>query len=196
MFHTGLLVILDSGFYVLKAIIELRKRGIYASALIKKRQYWRWYIRGDKVKEHFDNLEVGATDSWEGCLDDVPFHVYAMKEPNYVMKLMSAYGANARTGCMVSWTQCGCLLVSLPKGKNSRMGTWLTENVITRNTSAANVPKRSGPTADALQECIYVVIVIQIMLISLLQQVPTTIKLTSRIFELSCFHSFALTFEI
>ena len=36
IFNLGFMVILDSGFCVLKAIIELRKRGVFASALIKK----------------------------------------------------------------------------------------------------------------------------------------------------------------
>ena len=36
-FHIGMFVILDSGFCVLRAIIELKKRGVFASALIKKK---------------------------------------------------------------------------------------------------------------------------------------------------------------
>ena len=31
-------------------------------------------------------------------MEEVPFHVYAMKEPDYVMSLMSTYGTNLRTG--------------------------------------------------------------------------------------------------
>jgi hypothetical protein len=31
-------------------------------------------------------------------LDNVLFHVFAMKEPDYVMKLMSTYGMNKRVG--------------------------------------------------------------------------------------------------
>ena len=31
-------------------------------------------------------------------MDEVNFHVYAMKEPDYVMSLMSTYGTNLRTG--------------------------------------------------------------------------------------------------
>ena len=27
-------------------------------------------------------------------MHDIPFHIYAMKEPDYVMKLMSTYGTN------------------------------------------------------------------------------------------------------
>ena len=36
IFHKGYVVILDSGFCVLKGIIELRKKGVFASALINK----------------------------------------------------------------------------------------------------------------------------------------------------------------
>ena len=36
IFHKGYVVILDSGFCVLKAIIKLRKKGIFARTLIKK----------------------------------------------------------------------------------------------------------------------------------------------------------------
>ena len=97
IFHLGFVFILDSGFCVLKGNVELRKKGVFASALIKKR-YWLKYIRGDKVKEHFNDKEVGDADSWGGKLEDVPFHVLAMKEPDYVMSLMSTYGTNAQDG--------------------------------------------------------------------------------------------------
>ena len=60
------LVILDSGFCVLKAIIELRKIGIFASAVIKKRKYWPKLIPGDKIKEHFKNCIVGDVDARSG----------------------------------------------------------------------------------------------------------------------------------
>ena len=76
----------------------MRKKGVFASALIKKRRYWLKYIRGEEVKEHFNDKEVGDADSWGGKLEDVPFHVFAMKEPDYVMLLMSTYGTNARDG--------------------------------------------------------------------------------------------------
>ena len=31
-------------------------------------------------------------------MEEVPFHVYAMKEPDYVMSLMSTYGTNLQAG--------------------------------------------------------------------------------------------------
>ena len=39
LYNSGKLVILDSGFCVLQGLIELRKGGVFASAVIKKRQY-------------------------------------------------------------------------------------------------------------------------------------------------------------
>ena len=93
----GKVVILDSGFCVLKGIVELKKRGVYASALIKKRRYWPKYIPGDVIKAHFSTKPVGAADSMAGVLEEVPFHVYCMKEPDYTMMLMSTYGTNSTT---------------------------------------------------------------------------------------------------
>ena len=98
IFHLGFVVILDSGFCVLKGIVELPKKGVFASALIKERRYWLKYIRGDEVKEHFNDKEVGDANSWGGKLEDVLFHVFVMKEPDYVMSLMSTYGTNVRDG--------------------------------------------------------------------------------------------------
>ena len=94
IYHKGFVVILDSGFCVLKGITELRKKGVFASALIKKWRYWPKYIKGDEIKAHFDDKNVVDMDSWVGTFDNIPFHVYAMKEPNYVISLMSTYGTN------------------------------------------------------------------------------------------------------
>ena len=94
IFARGNVVILDSGFCVLKGIVELKKHGVYTSTLIKKRKYWPKYIKGDAIKQHFNEKAVGDCDSWKGKMEEVPFHVYSMKEPDYVMSLMSTYGTN------------------------------------------------------------------------------------------------------
>ena len=39
IFGKGMVIILNRGFCVLKGIVELKKRGVYASALIKKRKF-------------------------------------------------------------------------------------------------------------------------------------------------------------
>ena len=43
-------------------------------------------------------LGTGGCDSWKGTMEEVPFQVYAMKEPDYVMSLMSTYGTNQHSG--------------------------------------------------------------------------------------------------
>ena len=69
IFHMAKIVVLDSGFCVLRALVELRKRGVFAHALIKKRKYWPKYIKGDEIKAHFEGLEVGTADAIKGTLD-------------------------------------------------------------------------------------------------------------------------------
>ena len=98
IFTRGNLVILDSGFCVLKGIVELKKCGVYASALIKRRKYWPKYIKGNVIRDHFKDNNVGDCNSWKGSMEEVPLHVYAMKEPDYVMSLMSTYGINQHSG--------------------------------------------------------------------------------------------------
>lgn len=98
LWGTSKVVVLDSGFCVLKGLVELRKKGVFASALIKKRRYWPKYIPGDEIKKHFEEKEVGVVDCWGGELDGTKFHVQCMKEPEYVMSLMTTYGTSSRFG--------------------------------------------------------------------------------------------------
>ena len=67
------IVILDSSFYVLRALVDLRKKGVFAHALIKKRKYWYKHITCDEIKAFFDGLKVGTTDTIKATLDQVPF---------------------------------------------------------------------------------------------------------------------------
>jgi hypothetical protein len=66
------------------------------AALIKKRRYWPKWIPGNVILAHFADKNVEDVDALPGMLDDVPFHVFEMKEPDCVMKLMSTYGMNER----------------------------------------------------------------------------------------------------
>ena len=77
---TGKLVVLDSGFCVLQGLVELKKKGVYAHALIKKR-YWPKHVRGHDIIAHFAEKKVGETDAIHGELDGIPFYLYGMKEP-------------------------------------------------------------------------------------------------------------------
>ena len=98
LFGKAMVDILDSGFFVLKGIVELKKRGINGSAWIKKRKCWPKYIKGDVIRQHFEEKAVGSCNSWKGNIEEVPFHVYAMKESDYVMSLMLTYRTNLQSG--------------------------------------------------------------------------------------------------
>ena len=98
LWSAGKVVVLDSGFCVLKGIVELKKKGVFAAALIKKRRYWPKHIDGDAIARKFCGREIGDTLAWKGRLDGVDFHVFCMKEPDYVMSLMSSYGTCGRHG--------------------------------------------------------------------------------------------------
>ena len=93
IYHTGRVVILDSGFCVLQGLIELRKRGVYASAVIKKRRYWPKHVPGKAMDDKLNNSDIGTVECLHGQLDNVNYNMYAMKEPDFVMKMMATYGA-------------------------------------------------------------------------------------------------------
>jgi hypothetical protein len=92
---TGKIVVLDSEFCVLKAITELQKVGVYSSAaLIKKRRYWPKGIPGEDIKAYFMDKAIGFTNRLPATsADEIPFDIFAMKEPDYVLIFMSTYGA-------------------------------------------------------------------------------------------------------
>ena len=83
---------MDSGFCILQGLVELKKVGVFAHALIKKRQYWPKHVPGEQIIQHFADKSIGSSDAIKGELDGVPFHIYGMKEPDYVMQIMSTYG--------------------------------------------------------------------------------------------------------
>ena len=66
LYGTGKIVVLDSGFCVLAALVALRNVGVFAAAVIKKRQYWPRYIAGDTIDDHMKTKNVGETDSVQG----------------------------------------------------------------------------------------------------------------------------------
>ena len=91
IFGTAKVVILDSGFCVLKALLKLRENGVFASAVIKKRRYWPAMVPGKAIDEHCAGMEVGGTDALKGEQDGIKYDIFCMKEPMYTMKLMSTY---------------------------------------------------------------------------------------------------------
>ena len=92
-FGAGKYVILDSEFCVLKAIIELKRHGIYSCALIKKRRFWPTGVPGNAMDEHMETKEVGDVDAVQGSEGGVTYNLWTMKEPDYTMKMMATSGS-------------------------------------------------------------------------------------------------------
>ena len=47
---------------------------------------------------HFMEKKVAETDAIHGELDSIPFYLYGMKEPNYMMLIMATYGTLEEKG--------------------------------------------------------------------------------------------------
>ena len=93
IFDTGKIIILDSGFCVLESVISLKRRGY-----LRQRWYWPKYVDINTIKQCFKNVSVGVTRRLPGELRGEKFDLFCLKEPDYVMILMSTYGSlNANT---------------------------------------------------------------------------------------------------
>ena len=95
---TGKIFILDSGFCVFQSLIKLKKRGCFAHALIMKWRYWPKHILGKEIITHFTDKEIGDADAISRILDEVLFYVIGLKEPDYLMKIMTTYGTMKQLG--------------------------------------------------------------------------------------------------
>ena len=93
IFSFGKVILLDSGFCALAAIVALRKFGVHSSALIKKWRYWPKHIDGVACKSYFESKPIGHQDSLPGTLDNVHFRIMCFKKPYYGMLLMCTYGS-------------------------------------------------------------------------------------------------------
>ncbi len=64
---------LDSGFCVLKGIVELRKKGIFAGALIKTHQFWPALVPGKAIDLHFEGKAIRECDTILGKFNEVKY---------------------------------------------------------------------------------------------------------------------------
>ena len=100
IFYSGCYVVLDSGFCVLKTLIALKKKGVFAATLIKKCPLL--------FQEH-----PSLSNSWtrllmpiSGMFDNVKYNNWCMKVPENVMTIMATGGGLREGGkevCQI-WT--------------------------------------------------------------------------------------------
>ena len=91
MHNTNKIVVLDSGFCILKALLDLKKVGVYTVAVIKKQQYWPKYVPRDNIDEKMKGCEIGKNKVITGKLDDEQYKFFMMEDPKCVMKMMITY---------------------------------------------------------------------------------------------------------
>ena len=65
--------------------------GVFSAALIKKIRYWPQYVKGEETKAHFEDAPVGDIQRLPGEINGVKFDLFCLKEPEYVMTLVSTY---------------------------------------------------------------------------------------------------------
>ena len=68
-------VIIDSGFCVLKGLIQMRKKGIFACDVINKRRYHPSMVPGKQIEDNIGEVEVGEIDTIQVTVDDVIYNL-------------------------------------------------------------------------------------------------------------------------
>jgi hypothetical protein len=86
------MLFLDSGFCILKALIELKKVGLFACMVIKKHRHWPLLVPGNAMTEAANEVQVGDLMAISGVLDGIRYFLWGHKKPSYVMKLMATGG--------------------------------------------------------------------------------------------------------
>ncbi len=66
--------------------MELKKEGLFAGALIKKRKNWHALVLGDANSERFEMKSVGEMNIIRGNLSGIEYFIWGMKKEYYVKK--------------------------------------------------------------------------------------------------------------
>ena len=91
IFVSGKDVVLDSEFFVSKFITQLEAKGVYVVDMIKQRRYWPKVVTVDLIDTNFEDNQVGGVVIIEARTEDNKlFKIFCMKEPDYMMKIMSS----------------------------------------------------------------------------------------------------------
>ncbi len=98
LFGTGSIVIHDAGFACVPALIQLKRKGVFASCLLKKKKYWPKFSHGAANAEHMAGKPIGSIDAMQGKFGGEDFAIYLMQDSKYTLQLASTYGKNERKG--------------------------------------------------------------------------------------------------
>ena len=85
---------MDSDFFFAKGIIDIRSKGVYAEAIIKRRCYCPKGVPGGLIDTHFEYKEFGCVVMIEArTKDNKSLKIFCMKEIDYAMKIMASWMA-------------------------------------------------------------------------------------------------------
>ena len=83
---------MDIGFCVLDGLISMVDKGVLGAASIKKQRYWPKREPAKEVLWHMQNKEIVDVDAVQGSIRGNSYHYMTIKEPNYMMLMMTSYG--------------------------------------------------------------------------------------------------------
>ena len=65
--------------------------GVAKVFFYKKRQHWLTLAPGDTIDGQFSTKYIGDTYILKGNMDNHHYGIFHLKDPDYIMKLMSSY---------------------------------------------------------------------------------------------------------
>lgn len=98
--HTGCYIMIDSGFNIVNAIIDLKKKIASLASLIKTYCFWLLLAPKVHMMEYFNYKLFGSTDTIFGIVDGVQCNMGCMKESKYVITIMAMFRALSSEGGM------------------------------------------------------------------------------------------------
>ena len=97
-YSSGTVVVMDSAFCVVAALLEMQRRGVFAAAVVRKRRDC-WPRHLDGVAQAVDTMRtrpVGQLHARRGASEDqVPIAHFFVNHGNAVVQLLSTYGSGA-----------------------------------------------------------------------------------------------------
>ena len=84
-------MIMDSLLFVLRGMEELRKLGVFAFALMKKRRYWMKYFPGNTMEHQMYAKEVVSSNTLQTSMENTTYNIFFLNNPYCNVNNMSTF---------------------------------------------------------------------------------------------------------
>ena len=99
---SGRVVLLDSGFGYLNCLGQLRRKGLFSTTVIKKKQHWPRGVDGDKILMNMSNKNVGSCLVQRGTNNElfpnINFWIGAMADSKHISIMANTWSTTHETG--------------------------------------------------------------------------------------------------